>query len=120
MPAVLLEGGTIVNRDEEIEVSTPAYRSRVAASVATAMSRFCNAASDTTYAASDTTYRVTGVASRTVMNVRSGPDSNRAIIGSMPPNARGVRIVGTCAGRWCPISYEKATRWVNRRFLARE
>jgi N-acetylmuramoyl-L-alanine amidase len=41
MPAVLLEGGTIVNREEELEVSTPAYRSRIATSIAMAIRRFC-------------------------------------------------------------------------------
>jgi len=41
MPAVLLEGGTIVNRDEEIEVSTAAYMSRIATSIATAITRVC-------------------------------------------------------------------------------
>lgn len=50
MPAILLEAGTIVNRDEEIEVSTPAYRSKVAAAVAAAISRYCGAAPlDATY-----------------------------------------------------------------------
>lgn len=44
MPAVLLEGGTIVNRDEELEVSTPDYRAKVAAAVAAAVSRFCSPA----------------------------------------------------------------------------
>jgi hypothetical protein len=41
MPAVLLEGGTIINREEELEVSTPAYRSRIAVSVAMAIRSFC-------------------------------------------------------------------------------
>ena len=50
MPAVLLEGGTIVNRNEELEVSKPDYRSKVAASVAAAIGSFCNAGSDAAYA----------------------------------------------------------------------
>jgi N-acetylmuramoyl-L-alanine amidase len=68
MPAILLEGGTIVNRDEELEVSTPAYRSKVAASAAAAISRFC------AFTASDATYRVLGVANNGVLNLRSGPN----------------------------------------------
>jgi N-acetylmuramoyl-L-alanine amidase len=113
MPAVLLEAGTIVNRNEEIEVSTPAYRSRVAAAVATAISKFCDLAADTTY-------RVTGVAGNNVLNIRSGPDSSRTISGTVPPDGRGVRIVGACVGQWCPIRYENVTGWVNRQFLAAE
>jgi N-acetylmuramoyl-L-alanine amidase len=76
MPAVLLEGGTIVNREEELEVSTPSYRSRIATSVATAIRSFCG------YAASVATDRVID----DVVNARSGTDSNRATIGTVPSN----------------------------------
>jgi N-acetylmuramoyl-L-alanine amidase len=76
MPAVLLEGGTIVNREEELEVSTPAYRSRIATSVAMAIRSFCG------YAASAATDRVID----DVPNMHSGPDSNRATIGPVPSN----------------------------------
>jgi N-acetylmuramoyl-L-alanine amidase len=44
MPAVVLEAGTIVNRDEEVEASTPAYRSTVAAAVTAAVSQYCGGA----------------------------------------------------------------------------
>jgi N-acetylmuramoyl-L-alanine amidase len=80
MPAVLLEGGTIVNREEELEVSTPAYRSRIATSVAVAIRRFCG------FAASAATDRVIDVAGGDVLNMHSGPDSNRTIIGTIPSN----------------------------------
>jgi N-acetylmuramoyl-L-alanine amidase len=42
MPAVLLEAGVIVNRDEELAVSTPAYQSTIAKAVAEAVRQFCN------------------------------------------------------------------------------
>jgi N-acetylmuramoyl-L-alanine amidase len=74
MPAVLLEGGTIVNREEELEVSTPAYRLRIATSVAMAIGRFCG------FAVSAAVDRVND----DVPNMRSGPDSDRTVIGTIP------------------------------------
>jgi N-acetylmuramoyl-L-alanine amidase len=121
MPAVLLEGGTIVNRQEELEVSTPAYRSQVATAVATAVSQFCGfGASAAPPSPAVATWRVTGVASDDVLNMRSGPGANEGVVGTIPPDGRGVRMVGTCTGQWCRVSYQDATGWVNRRFLAAE
>jgi N-acetylmuramoyl-L-alanine amidase len=71
MPAVLLEGGTIINREEELDVSTPAYRSKVGASVAMAIRKFCG------FAASAATDRVIDVPRDDVPNMHSGPDANR-------------------------------------------
>jgi D-alanyl-D-alanine dipeptidase len=42
MPAVLLEAGVIVNRDEELVVSTPAYQAIIATAVVEAVRKFCN------------------------------------------------------------------------------
>jgi len=42
MPAVLLEAGLIVNRDEELLVSTAAYQEKVATAVAEAVQKFCS------------------------------------------------------------------------------
>jgi N-acetylmuramoyl-L-alanine amidase len=69
MPAVLLEGGTIVNREEELEVSTPAYRSKIGTSVAMAIRRFCG------FAASAAADRSTDVAGHGVVNTHPGPDA---------------------------------------------
>jgi N-acetylmuramoyl-L-alanine amidase len=44
MPAVLLEAGVIVNRDEELLVSTPTYKGTVASAVIEAVTKFCNPA----------------------------------------------------------------------------
>jgi len=43
MPAVLLEAGSIVNRQEELELATPARRSLTSAAVAAAVADFCAA-----------------------------------------------------------------------------
>jgi len=42
MPAVLLEAGSIVNRDEELELNTPERRSKTSAAAAAAVEDFCN------------------------------------------------------------------------------
>jgi N-acetylmuramoyl-L-alanine amidase len=111
MPAVLLEAGVIVNRDEELIVSTPAYRGTIAAAIAKTVAQFCKPGEASTY-------RVVNVAPNDVLNIRSGPDANLSIVSTIPPNARGVRIVGACTGQWCQIDYRGARGWVNRRFLA--
>ena len=43
MPAVLLEAGSIVNRQEELELATPERRSLTSAAIATAVANFCAA-----------------------------------------------------------------------------
>lgn len=43
MPAVLLEAGSIVNRQEELELATPERRSLTSAAIATAVGDFCAA-----------------------------------------------------------------------------
>ena len=41
MPAVLLEGGVIVNREDELQLATPAYQSIFAAAVVKSITEFC-------------------------------------------------------------------------------
>ena len=43
MPAVLLEAGSIVNRQEELELGTPERRSLTSAAIVTAVENFCAA-----------------------------------------------------------------------------
>jgi N-acetylmuramoyl-L-alanine amidase len=43
MPAVLLEAGSIVNRDEELELSTPERHAKTSAAVVSAVEDFCTA-----------------------------------------------------------------------------
>jgi N-acetylmuramoyl-L-alanine amidase len=41
MPAVLLESGSIINRDEELVMASDAHKNKVAAAVASAASEYC-------------------------------------------------------------------------------
>ena len=43
MPAALLEAGSIINRDEELAMETPARQGLIAASVVDAVDTFCKA-----------------------------------------------------------------------------
>jgi uncharacterized protein YraI len=65
-----------------------------------------------------TTYRIVNVASNDVLNIRSGPNADLAIVGTIPPDGHGVRIVGACAGQWCPIDFHGTRGWVNKQYLA--
>jgi uncharacterized protein YraI len=65
-------------------------------------------------------FRVAGVAQNDMLNVRSGPSEDYAPVGGLPPEVRGVKIVGPCQQDWCPIRHGRVTGWVNRYFLAEE
>lgn len=65
-------------------------------------------------------YRVAGVADDDILNVRSGPALYYETVGELPPEGRGVRIVGPCRADWCPIRHGHTTGWVNRNFLAED
>jgi N-acetylmuramoyl-L-alanine amidase len=45
MPAVLLEAGSIINRDEELEMASPERRDIISSSLAAAVKKFCDARS---------------------------------------------------------------------------
>lgn len=66
------------------------------------------------------TFRVAGVESFDVLNIRKGPSTDYAVIGVIPPNGQGVRIVGACVTYWCPINHRGANGWVSRIYLAEE
>jgi N-acetylmuramoyl-L-alanine amidase len=42
MAAVLLEAGSIINREEELKMASPEYRNIVSSGVATAIKEFCD------------------------------------------------------------------------------
>jgi len=65
-------------------------------------------------------FRVAGVEAYDVLNIRRGPSTNNAVVGAIPPNGRGVTIVGACVGYWCPINHRDTRGWVNRIYLAEE
>jgi N-acetylmuramoyl-L-alanine amidase len=43
MPAVLLEAGSIVNRQEELDLATPERRALTSAAIVAAVEKFCEA-----------------------------------------------------------------------------
>lgn len=65
-------------------------------------------------------FRVAGVNFGDTLNVRRGPSEFHVTVGSISPQARGVRIVGECRELWCPIRYGRVAGWVNRYYLAED
>lgn len=63
-------------------------------------------------------FSVYGVAAGDVLNMRSGPSEDYAIVGRIPPNGNGVRMVGPCITFWCQIQFRNTRGWVNRYYLA--
>jgi hypothetical protein len=63
-------------------------------------------------------FSVYGVEDDDVLNMRSGPSEEYAIIGVIPPNATNVRMAGRCIATWCEIQFRNARGWVNRYYLA--
>ena len=45
MPAVLLEAGSIINRDEELKMGSPERRDIISSGVAAAVKKFCDSRS---------------------------------------------------------------------------
>jgi uncharacterized protein YraI len=70
------------------------------------------------------TYKVVDVAQNDVLNVRSGASYRYPIQGIIPPNGRGITIVGQCVKGWCNVTYQGTSGlvsgWVNALFLAPE
>jgi len=66
----------------------------------------------------DPTYMVANVERDDVLNVRSGPSTEFDVIAELPPDSRGVNIIGACRAGWCPVQHQAASGWVNRTFLA--
>jgi N-acetylmuramoyl-L-alanine amidase len=124
MMAVLLEGGVIVNREDELRITTPAYQSTIASAVVRSIAEFCRLPATTAAALASSpaisTFRVVGVESNDVLNIRSGPDAATGIVDVIPPNGKGIRVVGGCTGHWCPVQYLNSKGWVNRHYLANE
>lgn len=63
------------------------------------------------------TYKVAGVTPYDVLNVRSNPQPDADIVGTIPPGAHGVVVSGMCQADWCPVSYQKQSGWVSHQFL---
>jgi uncharacterized protein YgiM (DUF1202 family) len=65
-------------------------------------------------------YRVKDVGYNDVLNIRSGPNANSNVVGTIPPDGRGIRIYGRCSSSWCPIQYNGVQGWANGYYLAKE
>jgi hypothetical protein len=74
-------------------------------------------------------YAVFNVAPKDVLNVRSKPNLAATTVGSIPPDAKGVRVTGSGVKvgrtRWVPVEYGpiehgKINGWVNQNYLYEE
>jgi len=65
-------------------------------------------------------YRVKDVGYNDVLNIRSEPNANSNVVGTIPPDGRGIRIYGRCTSSWCPIQYNGVQGWANGYYLAKE
>ena len=63
---------------------------------------------------------VNGVARDDVLNMREGPSSEAEVVGEIPSDGRGVRIIGDCRDMWCLVSFDGVKGWVNRSYLMYE
>ena len=88
MPALILEAGMIVNRNEEVILSSPARRATIAKAVVDALKKFC--------APSDHRYKVIDVPNDELLNIRSGPAFQSSILGVIPANGRGIQMTRDC------------------------
>jgi hypothetical protein len=65
-------------------------------------------------------FRVVGVTIDDVLNVREGPSADHTIVGTILPEATGLRLTGPCLSVWCPISHRGTTGWVNSMYLTKD
>ena len=63
-------------------------------------------------------FRVTRVAMDDALIIRSGPSEYHPSVGVIPPDGKGVLIVGVCRDLWCPVRHRHSIGWVNRYYLA--
>ena len=63
-------------------------------------------------------FRVTRVAVDDALIIRSGPSEYHPSVGVIPPDGKGVLIVGVCLDLWCPVRHRRSIGWVNRYYLA--
>lgn len=65
-------------------------------------------------------FKVVNVSANDVLNIRSGPSADHAIVAELQPDSRGIVVTGSCRAQWCPVQHEIGSGWVNRRFIAGE
>jgi hypothetical protein len=69
------------------------------------------------------TYRVVNVQPNDVLNIRGDTGENKPIIGSIPPDGRGIQVINKgrgVTGGWVRIKYKDAEGWVNSYYLTPE
>ena len=60
---------------------------------------------------------VIGVRRNDVLNIRHGRGTGTKIVGIIPPNGCGIRVLGQRGG-WTRIQYRGVTGWVSSKFLS--
>lgn len=76
-------------------------------------------------ASANTTYRVANVAGNDVLNMRSGPGTQHAIVAEIPPNGAGVSVsfcqtVSGYSHKWCTVAWRGVSGWASACCLASE
>ncbi len=61
--------------------------------------------------------RVVNVPGNDVLYMRRAPRSSATAVGSIPPDAVGVRGLGRCAGQWCRVAYGGVEGWSHSAYL---
>jgi uncharacterized membrane protein len=65
-------------------------------------------------------HKVSGVAANDELNIRSAPNADASIVGRIPPNGRGIRVIGGGNRFWVKVAYGGKTGFVNRRFIRKD
>jgi uncharacterized protein YraI len=60
---------------------------------------------------------VVNVSNYDQLNVRRGPGTSHPVTATLAPGRCGIVNTGQCSGRWCLISWNNGSGWVNTRFL---
>lgn len=66
-----------------------------------------------------TLFDVTGVAQNDVLNIRSAPNAQAVILGTLAPDAHNIEVVGFDeTGRWAQVNAGPVSGWASARYLA--
>lgn len=72
----------------------------------------------------NSSYSVFNVQPNDVLNVRSAAGATAAIVGTLSPGAKGIRVTGAGVAQggsmWAPIRYQNVAGWVNQDYLCEE
>jgi serine/threonine protein kinase len=71
-------------------------------------------------------YKVVRVRSDDVLNIRKAPGTEHPVVGTIPPDGRGIKILDNGPGisadnaTWLPVLYQGVVGWVNSHYLTEE